>query len=393
MSHKLINPNNQDLKKLRDLGYAIDIRGGFLLVHHVPYVNANKQVAYGTLVSTLELADDKTVPPQDHVIHFIGDHPCNSDGSIILGIKNVSETRELTEGVVINHSFSAKPSSGRYTDYYHKITTYIRNLSEQAEILDHSVTAQTFAVIEFDEPDSVFHYIDTNSSRAEIDLISDKLKGLKIAIIGTGGTGSYVLDFISKTPVQEIHLFDEDNFFSHNAFRTPGAAPKEKLRKSPKKVHYLAEVYSNIKKGIIAHDFHVTGDNLNQLSGINFAFLCIDKSEAKEPIIAKLLADKIPFIDVGMGIHAVDGSLTGSLRVTTVTSEKNDHVKNNISFTDAADDEYVSNIQIAELNALNAALAVVKWKKLFGFYHDSEKEYNTSYTISVNKIINDETDA
>jgi hypothetical protein len=34
------------------------------------------------------------------------------------------------------------------------------------------------------------------------------------------------------------------------------------------------------------------------------------------------------------------------------------------------DDPYTENIQIAELNALNATLAVLWWKKLMGVYHD-----------------------
>jgi hypothetical protein len=33
-----------------------------------------------------------------------------------------------------------------------------------------------------------------------------------------------VLDFTAKTHVKEIHLFDGDTFFQHNAFRAPGAA-------------------------------------------------------------------------------------------------------------------------------------------------------------------------
>ena len=40
---------------------------------------------------------------------------------------------------------------------------------------------------------------------------------------------------------------------------------------------------------------------------------------------------------------------------------------------------YSHNIQIAELNALNAALAVIKWKKLAGFYVDLEGEHFTVY--------------
>jgi hypothetical protein len=46
-------------------------------------------------------------------------------------------------------------------------------------------------------------------------------------------------------------------------------------------------------------------------------------------------------------------------------------LRGRVSFEDGADgNEYNRNIQIADLNALNAALAVIKWKKLFGFYRD-----------------------
>ena len=48
------------------------------------------------------------------------------------------------------------------------------------------------------------------------------------------------------------------------------------------------------------------------------------------------------------------------------------------------------NIQIADLNALNASLAIVKWKKLRGFYADPENEHFSTYTIDGNLIINEE---
>ena len=84
--------------------------------------------------------------------------------------------------------------------------------------------------------------------------MSEKLRGHKIGIIGTGGTGSYVLDFVAKTPVDEIHLYDKDDFLQHNAFRTPGAAALDLLREKPKKVKYLQQTYSSMHKGIVAHD-------------------------------------------------------------------------------------------------------------------------------------------
>jgi tRNA A37 threonylcarbamoyladenosine dehydratase len=73
-----------------------------------------------------------------------------------------------------------------------------------------------------DEDDSVFNYIDTAATKAGIVAANCKLEGPKIAIVGTGGTGSYALDFVAKTPVAEIHLFDRDGFLNHNAFRCPG---------------------------------------------------------------------------------------------------------------------------------------------------------------------------
>ena len=43
---------------------------------------------------------------------------------------------------------------------------------------------------------------------------------------------------------------------------------------------------------------------------------------------------------------------------------------------------------MAELNALNAALAVIKWKKIRGFYNDLTHELNSEYVIDGNKLIN-----
>src|SRR5688572_24496500 len=72
-----------------------------------------------------------------------------------------------------------------------------------------------------------FNYPDTNSSRAGIETLNERFHGQKIAIIGLGGTGSYILDLVTKSPVGEIHLFDGDVFELHNAFRAPGAPGAE----------------------------------------------------------------------------------------------------------------------------------------------------------------------
>lgn len=54
------------------------------------------------------------------------------------------------------------------------------------------------------------------------------------------------------------------------------------------------------------------------------------------------------------------------------------------------DDIYASNIQIADLNALNAALAVVKWKKMIGFYQDFTSACHSTFTIDTGKLLYDD---
>ena len=82
MSQELIS-RNLDLKRLRDEGYEVEIKATYLLVHNVPYVNAQKEIKRGTLISALQLAGDQTVAPSDHVALFAGEHPCNKDGTEI----------------------------------------------------------------------------------------------------------------------------------------------------------------------------------------------------------------------------------------------------------------------------------------------------------------------
>src|SRR5207247_625637 len=123
-----------------------------------------------------------------------------------------------------------------------------------------------------------------------------------------------------------------------------------------------------------------------QLRGFDFVFLAAESSDAKAFIPGKLIEFGIPFVDVGMGIYE-EGALGGILRTTTITPDHNDHVGTRISSGDGIADAYAQNIQIVELNALNAALTVIKWKKLLGFYLDDEDEHHTVYVIGGNTLI------
>jgi hypothetical protein len=285
------------------------------------------------------------------------------------------------------HAFSSKPGTG-YADYYHKMTTYAALLSGPAALLQPGASPRVFRVPE-EEENSVFQYTETASDRVGIGALTERLAAEKVALVGVGGTGSYVLDFVAKTPVREIRLIDGDDFLQHNAFRAPGAPTLEQLREAPKKVDYLKGIYSNMHRGIVAHAVAISAANLQLLDGITFAFLCMDAGEAKRLVVERLEAMGVPFVDVGMGLELVDGTLGGILRTTASTPAKRDGFRTHVSFIgDGNANIYSSNIQVADLNAFNAVMAVIRWKKIRGFYRDLEREHHSSYTTDGNLLLN-----
>lgn len=386
MSAALFNLN-QDLKRLREEGYFVRITGGCLVMHEVPYVNLRREVKTGTITSTLCLSGDVTQKPEPHTVHFKGEYPCNADGTPIRGITPGGAV-PADLGVVSEHMLSSKPGPQGYQDYYQKMSTYATIIAGAAAAISPGATPRLFRQPDA-EDESVFNYLETASDRAGVGALTARLEAERIAIVGVGGTGSYVLDQVAKTPVREIRLIDSDDFLQHNAFRAPGAPSIDNLRDVPRKVDYFANIYSRMHRVIVAHAVQLDASTIHLLDGVTFAFLCMDAGESKRLAVQKLEALGVPFVDVGMGLELVNGSLGGILRVTASTPHKRDHVRARVGFEGGdAENVYASNIQVADLNMLNAALAVIKWKKIRGFYRDLENEHHCSYTTDGNMLLN-----
>ena len=392
MSRRLISLSS-DLTQLRQDGYDLDIQNGYLLVRDVPYVGADRQIKRGVLVSNLDLAGDVTAQPQDHTMRFIGEFPCDQNGTPLESLRHGYE-QDLGGGLFVNYSFSRKKSPPvPYDDYHEKVTTYVAQLERHAQAIDPSATARTHPVLvpDDDEP-SVFNYLETASSRAGIVAASEKLKLRSVAIVGLGGTGAYVLDQVAKTPVSEIHLYDHDTFLTHNAFRGPGAPTLGELKAKPTKVGYWGGKYSAMHRGIVEHPYRVDQTTVAELAIMQFVFLCVDSGAAKKLIVEALEQYDVPFIDVGMGIELrKNNALGGIVRATLSEPGRRDLFRSRVSLADPADDaEYEDNIQVADLNALNAALAVVRWKMFYDFYDDFQDALQITLTLDTNMLLNED---
>lgn len=386
-----------DLQRLQDEGYGIQVRGAQLVVS-VPYVDSQRRVKWGRLVSALELAGDQTVRPDIHVVWFIGetptDLPCDSNGAKLERLIHHEGVQDLGEGLVASCGFSRRPTNALndYYDYYEKMSTYVGMLLADVQAIDDSVSFRDHPPIETYGEHSVFRYEDSATTRARIGAVTDRIRGQRIAIIGLGGSGSYVLDAVAKTPAAEIHLFDPDELLTHNAFRAPGAPTLGELQQRPLKVEHHQRTYDAMHKYVIPHAVRITADNLGELDGFDFIFISVDAGSDKRDILEHLQAVGTPFADTGMGIYQHDSSIGGTVRTSLSTRAQTDPSwmtkPGGISFSDDENDEYSQNIQIAELNMLNAAMAVMMWKKHFGFYLDFERERSSEYTIDGNHLLN-----
>lgn len=326
-------------------------------------------------MAKLEFIDQERVGQVDHQVYFAGSTPCGLDGKPIPNLGGGTCRMVLSAAssdVVVERSFSNKPASGSFADFFDKVESYTAIISGPAiERHGDEATPLTFRSVEAVPSDSVFKIQDTLTSRAEITDLAAKFSGDVVAVIGLGGTGAYLLDFLVKTPIPEIRAFDGDTFHVHTAFRSPGRLEASEFGQSKAAVYQAR--YDSLRRGLQAEGHYIDASKAADLEGVTFAFVCVDKGPARAEIIDMLLERQIPFVDVGMGLGRDDHGIGGLLRATYFPAERGHEIRQQdlVPLADDPDDIYRTAIQIAELNALNACLAVIRFKQLRGFYQEA----------------------
>jgi len=386
---QILASHNDDLLRLRDKGYAVSVDSNYLIVRDIPHLGAGQQLLTGAIVTKLVFVDQVKVIQDDHQIFFAGGVPHNVDGSPIRNLGGGPTALQLSaasKDVVVQRSFSNKPrATGKFENFFDKIESYVAIISGPAMEL-HDVSPLTFRSPPDAPADPIFKVHDTMTSRAEIGELSGRFRDDVVAIVGLGGTGAYVLDFLAKTPVKEIRAFDLDDYHVHNAYRSPGRLELSELGKNKAEVY--AARYENFRMGLDFRTRYIDETAGEEFDDVTFAFVCVDKGPARAKIFDLLISKGIPFIDVGMGLNRKRGALNGMVRTTYFPPEHAAAIraKGLAEESEGAEGLYKANIQIGELNALNACFAVMRFKQLRGFYFEENPMFHYLFEIGDFKI-------
>ena len=246
---------------------------------------------------------------------------------------------------------------------------------------------------------SPFNIPNTFEARAAIGPVQNRIRGQSIAIIGLGGTGAYVLDLVAKTPVKEIHLLDLDEVEWHTFMRAPGAPTTNEIesqRKNPFiKVAYYHSKYASLREGIFIHAVRVDNSSMftEFLSAhpVDFAFVCIDQkkdsdSPRQDVVYAALSETKVPFIDSGVSITLEDSTVAGAVTTSFYAAGSeawkeaipNARVEGNVPG--------YRNVQLPEVNALAASLAVMEWRRRTEQYVSESTSFLHKFRLETPRI-------
>ena len=245
-----------------------------------------------------------------------------------------------------------------------------------------------------------FKIPNTFEARAGIGPVQDRIRDQRIAIVGLGGTGGYVLDLIAKTPVLEIHLLDTDDVDWHNFMRAPGAPTDDEIASRHAdpfhKVDYYHSKYASLREGIHAHAVRVDSSTMfaEFLSAhpVDYAFVCIDQrkdsdSPRQDVVYAALSKAGVSFIDSGVSITLDNCAVGGA--VTTGA-----YAAGSLAWQDGVPNARVHgdlpgyrNVQLPEVNALAASLAVMEWRRRTGQYASASSSFLHKFRLETPRIV------
>lgn len=365
--------HERQLAEVLQAGFDCCIEDDTLTVGIVPYRLSSGGVGHGHLICHLTRNGDDIAAPEDHTVAWIADEVPHLSGGQLMDQLIIDQSRITWSNGLTSICTMSRRGPQPYPNYGQKMLTYARLIAREAVADWRTSSPGTITVKDAN------HFVDreTGLNRVGVGHLNTLLANENIAVVGAGGTGGHIVDLVSKTNVRQLDIYDPDYVSVHTQLRWPGVVEKRIVEEKTNKAEYLASLYARrTNRNIRGHPFAINKDNLTYLRGKTMVFVAIDSGVARREVLTGLAGLGLNFIDCGIDLQGDDGPLTASVRIIRCQREEDLEKRSEIAImapgrdNEDEDDPYAQNVQTAEMNSLNAALAVAAWKQGIGFYKD-----------------------
>lgn len=134
----------------------------------------------------------------------------------------------------------------------------------------------------------------------------EKLEKIKVAIVGTGGTGSHVIQQLVYLGVKDFVLIDSDEVKETNLNRLIGANSRDKGKLKVDIGKRVIKTVNPETEVMTVADTFISTEGIKALKGVDFIFGCVDKDGARLFLTEFCKAYRKPYLDIATEIMEGD---------------------------------------------------------------------------------------
>ncbi|MDE0408073.1 MAG: ThiF family adenylyltransferase [Alphaproteobacteria bacterium] len=228
------------------------------------------------------------------------------------------------------------------------------------------------------------------------DILGDQLpeamewRGLvtkeRVAIIGLGGVGAWIADFVVKADPWEVHGWDYDCIESKNILRMPGGSDPNVWIGRPK-ADWFQETYSLIHTNVHGYNVKVVPQNVQEvIEKGTFAFVAVDDADDRMMVCDALAGSGVPFVVVGLSPVRKDKRVKISMRIVTAHVGVSSWRQAIPQVGQAGQDDYGS-VDLPDVYSMAAGWAVQSWRKMRGQFWQKQREECLHYDANDQSLI------